>query len=96
MRVELYFGNDKDKKLFDSMYERKVQLESSFGKEITWERLENKNASRIKHEIKYKDLALDQQSFSDKKVWDSWVNWCADSMIDFYRAALPVWKEVSK
>jgi hypothetical protein len=96
MRVELYFGNDKDKKLFDSMYERKVQLESSFGKEITWERLENKNASRIKHEIKYKDLALDQQSFSDKKVWDSWVNWYADSMIDFYRAALPVWKEVSK
>ena len=96
MRVELYFNNDKEKKLFDAMYGRKAELEANFNGNLIWERLDNKNASRIKCEIKYKKLDADQQKFNDKSVWESWVNWYADSMIDFYGAVLPVWQEVRK
>jgi len=96
MRVELYFPHDKDKKLFDSMYERKPQIESSFDGEIIWERLENKKASRIKHEIKYKDLGDENQEFNNKESWNYWVKWYAESMIEFHKVMLPIWNEASK
>ena len=96
MRVELYFQNDKDKKFFDAMYERKSIIESNFDGEIIWERLDNKNASRIKHEIKYDVLTPEQRGFSAKECWGYWITWYADSMLKFYNAILPVWLEASK
>ena len=96
MRVELYFQHDKDKKLFDAMYQYKSELESNFDGEIIWERLENKNASRIKYEFNYKNLAPENADFDKKNGWDFWINWYADSMIKFYKTVLPIWKRVSK
>ena len=96
MRVELYFQQDKDKKLFDAMYAHKQRVEENFDGEIIWERLDEKNASRIKHEFLYKNLAPEDNKFNEKTCWSVWINWYADSMIKFYGAVLPVWKSVMK
>lgn len=93
MRVELYLAHDKDKKHFDAMFARKEDVERGFDGEIIWERLDGKNASRIKHEFKYDDMPIDHRIFSDKSSWEHWIKWYADSMIKFYDAVLPVWKE---
>jgi hypothetical protein len=96
MRVELYFQQDKDKKLFDAMKELEEDIIANFDGEITWERLEGKNASRIKHEIKYTDLPEEHRSFNDRENWEHWITWYADNMVKFHAAVLPVWKRVMK
>lgn len=95
IRVELYFQNDQDKTLFDAMYAQKSAIESRFDGEIIWERLDDKKASRIKHEILYNDMPPEYISFSEKENWQYWITWYAESMIKFHRAVLPVWKEVN-
>ncbi len=94
LRVELYFRKDSDKELFDSMYAHKEAIESSFSKEIIWERLDGKKSSRIKHEIEYTELNPDYSSFYDKEDWHYWIDWYADSMIEFYNVMLPIWNKV--
>ena len=50
-RVELYIGQDEDKKLFEAMSKYKEEIETKFTLgEIEWEKLEGKKASRIKFE----------------------------------------------
>ena len=46
-RVELYFGNDQNKMLIDTMLKYKDQIQNSIGDEIIWERLDNRIYSRI-------------------------------------------------
>lgn len=94
IRVELYFSKDKDKKLFDSMYAQKEEIERVYPKEIDWERLETKKASRIKHEISYTDLNPNYSSFYDRDDWHIWIDWYADNMIEFYNALLQFWNKV--
>ena len=50
-RVELYFGNDPDKRNFDAMKEFQSELDEAFGGRLEWQRLEAKKASRIKYEM---------------------------------------------
>ena len=48
MRVELYFADDRDKRMFDSIYARKSEVEAIFaGEAVSWERLDEGNASRV-------------------------------------------------
>jgi hypothetical protein len=97
LRVELYFGQDKDKKLFNAMFARKNAIEKQFKGEMEWERLDGKNASRIKHELLYEDLPDEQRGVMyNKACWPFWIKWYADNMINFYAAVLPVWQQVSK
>ena len=94
LRVELYFRKDEDKKLFNAMYDQKNEIEQAFPKTIVWEPLEDKKASRIKHEIQYQELNPEYDSFYDKDAWNIWINWYADNMIEFYNALLPFWNKV--
>ncbi|WP_409029045.1 DUF4268 domain-containing protein [Gracilimonas sediminicola] len=94
LRVELYFRKDEDKKLFDAMHKQKDEIEKAYPKTINWERLNEKKASRIKHEIEYQELDPNHDSFYDKEAWDTWINWYADNMIEFYNTLLPFWKKV--
>jgi hypothetical protein len=96
LRVELYFGQDKDKKLFDAMFARKQTIEKQFDGDIVWERLDGKNASRIKHELSYTELPVEHRGFYDKASWNAWIKWYADSMVKFHAAVLPVWQQVSE
>lgn len=48
--VELYIRDNKE--LFEKLYEHKDEIEEKFGDCLIWDKLEDKNASRIKHYIK--------------------------------------------
>ena len=48
--VELYIN--KNKEMFDKLYENKDEIESALGFYMDWQRLNGKKASRIKHTIK--------------------------------------------
>jgi hypothetical protein len=61
-QVELYIDNDKDtgkfnKEIFDMLYKSKDQIEEIFGGMLSWERLDEKRASRIamRYSVGYKD-----------------------------------------
>lgn len=47
--VELYIDNDKE--LFDYLFANKEAIESEFGAELDWQRLDDRKASRIKYYI---------------------------------------------
>lgn len=52
--VELYIDRGaaaENKRIFDHLFSRKEEIESSFGNPLSWERLDVKRASRIKHVI---------------------------------------------
>lgn len=92
-RVELYFPNDADKHLIDAMLHRREEIEKSFGKPITFERLEGKKASRIRFDLEYEKIT---GSFDDEDTWSSQINWMVETMPKFYEAVFPVWEEVQK
>lgn len=95
LRVELYFGQDKDKKWFDAMHARKAAIEAKFDGELVWERLDTKTASRIKHEIRYEDLPPEHRKFKNKDSWKYWIEWYADRMVKFHAALLPEWQKIN-
>ena len=47
--VELYISNNKD--VFDDLFSKRDEIERELGLELTWDRLNNKKASRIKYYI---------------------------------------------
>ena len=89
-RVALYFGDDPDKKYIDGIAEHKDKIEEEFSEEITWERLEGKRSSRIRHDFG-EDIPLD-----DKDRWPELIDLYIDKMVRFYRALIPVWESVQK
>ncbi len=53
-RVELYIDRgetDENKRIFDQIYSHKDDIEKKFGGTLSWARLDNKRACRIKHAI---------------------------------------------
>ena len=95
-RVELYFSNDPDKKYIDAMAEHKDEIENSFDGTIVWERLENKRASRIKHEMTPTELENLQGRFNDESYWEELIEWYKAAMVKFYATIYPVWEKVQK
>lgn len=65
--VELYISDNKE--LFDKLYEKREEIESKFGHELDWDKLENKKASRIKYYIK--GLNFDDHSNYDELIDES-------------------------
>ena len=94
-RVELYFHNDVGKVLFDSVKKYQAELENQFDGEITWERLDNKKASRIKYEMSLEE-AKEIGKFKDTAYWDKRIEWFRESFVKFYNVVYPVWEKAQK
>ena len=77
-RVELYLESDKEfnKALFDHLYREREAIEAEFGETLDWQRLDNKNASRVAvfprdASIKDDDATLvDIQDWMAEKLWN--------------------------
>jgi hypothetical protein len=93
-RVELYFTNDSDKVLIDAMAKYKDEIDKKHDGLITWERLEGKKASRVKHEMTKEEVDKLEGSFMDELYWDDLVKWYTKAMVDFYKVLYPHWSKV--
>ena len=79
-RVELYLDlgdQEQTKAVFDKLYEQKKHFEAQVGK-ITWERLNEKRASRL--------AIYHEGDISDTKKHHELRKWAVDTMIQFYHA----------
>jgi len=93
-RVELYFSDDIDKHKFDAMYQYKDQIEKAFDGEIIWERLDNKKATRIKHEMPHSILSQLEGRFHDEIYWEKLITWYREAMLKFYKAIYPYLEKI--
>ncbi|MBI1931571.1 MAG: DUF4268 domain-containing protein [Ignavibacteriales bacterium] len=96
LRVELYFGNDSNKKIIDTMAKYNNEIQSKLDNKVIWERLEAKKASRIKYEIPYIEIKNTDGKFATTENWDAYLNWYKDSMVKFYKVISPIWEKVQK
>ncbi len=81
-RIELYIDTgdaNKNKKIFDELNKRKQEIETDFGGELEWQRLDNKRASRIAKTVVNKGL-------EDVDDWPLIQDQMIDAMIRFEKA----------
>jgi hypothetical protein len=89
VRTELYidFGNgEKNKALFDCLYSQKDEIHSKLGKELEWERLDQKRASRI---ALYRHGSI--QSNADELLQIK--SWHIENLISFKKILAPFIKK---
>ena len=95
-RVELYFSNDQNKLLIDTMARYKTEIDKQFDGLIVWERLESKKASRIKFEMTKEETNRLEGNFKDELYWDELISWYREAMVKFYETLYPYWEKVQK
>lgn len=83
-QIELYIDRGKDsgnqnKEIFDQLYEHKDEIEKTFGGKLEWQRLDNRNASRIRK-------VFDCAGLNDEEKWDELQNDMIQNMINLERA----------
>ena len=94
-RVEIYFSDDKEKRMFDAMASYKDEIEERFDGEITWQRLDNKKASRIKYDMP-KELHETMSAWRDTDAINDRIVWYRETFEKFYKVVYPVWEKVQK
>ena len=75
-RVELYISRnvkEENKQIFDELFKEKNVIETEFGNNLVWERLDNKKACRIKFEINDVD-------YFNRDDWDKMINFMSDNL----------------
>ena len=63
--VELYIdtpNTDENKRVFDALMVNKKEIEAAFGQSLAWERMDDKQASRVRY-------VLEQGGLVDKDKW---------------------------
>ena len=81
-RSEIYINRgtkEENKKIFDYFFAQKDKIESDFGNELIWERMEDNVTSRIKNQ-------LDGVDISNKEDWGKMNNFLIDSAIRMDKA----------
>lgn len=83
-RAELYIDDSdpaNSKALFDALFAQKDVIEAAFGKELYWQRLDDKRACRISYSV--------PGGWLDKEAWPLAIERCTDSMRKLYAALAP-------
>lgn len=88
-RTELYIDMgeaSKNKALFDWLYERKEEIHSKLGESLEWERMDEKQASRI---AVYRDGSIDvsEEELEEIKAWH------IDKLLKFKKVLVPIVKK---
>lgn len=92
-RIELYIDRGADseaenKRIFDKLYQHKADIENAFGGELSWEKMEEKRASRI---AKY----YESGGYRDEEdKWPAIQDELIDGMIRFSKALSPYIKKL--
>lgn len=82
-RVEIYIGSqdsERNKRIFDFLYDRRAEIESEYGRQLVWERLTGQKGSRIKDERLYKTFEME-----DKTEIFEFMNSAAQKMFPLFR-----------
>lgn len=77
IRVELHIDREdrrQNKQIFDYLYQNKARVEQGFGLSLIWNRLESKQASKIRF---YKTL----QEGYDRHNWPEMIDWLAEHIV---------------
>lgn len=83
VRVELYLSrsNVEDNKwVFDQLEMKKQQIEDHFGTELYWQRLDNKQASRISYSHSFDGV--------DRENWPDMIDWLCEHIVKLEKACL--------
>lgn len=81
-RVEVYMQKptkEENKNIFDELINYKSQIEQQFGGSLIWERLDEKKASRIKHQ-------LEEVSIFNEDDWPRMIDFLVGSMVRLEQA----------
>lgn len=68
-----------NKKIYDYMFEHKDKIEEQFGDNLLWERLDDKNMSRISYR-------LEDVNIFNKEDWNKIMNFFTENMIKFEKS----------
>lgn len=89
IRVELYIDTgdiNKNKHLFDWLQQQQAKLQSQFNETLSWERLDNKRASRI---TMYREGSI----LSDPSTLEEIEQWCIQRLLQFRKVFDPYLKQ---
>ena len=81
-RIELYIDTgdkDRNNQIFDQLYSKRQEIESDFGEDLEWQRLDDRRACRIAKTVENKGLW-------DKDDWPMIQDKIIDAMIRFEKA----------
>ncbi len=70
---------EESKFIFDELYKNREEIEKKFGDRLTWERLDNKKACRIKYELQGVNVF-------NKEDWPQMIDFMTDGMIRMEKA----------
>jgi len=90
-RVEVYIDHgdqEVNKYIFDEIQKQKEEIETCFQAPVTWERLNDRRASRIK-------IETDGNIF-EKEQWDSMIEFMTDNMVNLENAFKPHLQKINK
>lgn len=90
-RGELYIDKrdkEENKRCFDFLFERKETIEHDFGEPLIWERLDDKQASRIKFEKPAEGY--------NKEEWDQIIEFMTDGMVRLESALRKPLKDLNR
>jgi len=91
VRAELYIDlqdKDRNKKVFDRLQDQKAAIEKEYGAALTWERLDDRRASRI---AAYRDGSIDDPPETQAQL----MQWSIDNLLRLQKVLLPKAKEVA-
>lgn len=95
-RIEIYFGNDASKQIFETMKTFAPELNAAFDGQLEWQRLDGKKASRIKYEVSWEQQERDFGLWKDSESKSKYVGWFYEEMLRFYGIMQPAWERAQQ